>query len=114
MYCSFIVCVHHVLVSFLLESIAIFLGCLYTPGRFSAIVNKRDNFCDFLFAFLHTRILLEKGLKEGIINFLQIYVGRRKKVIFKHNYTAQKGSVYRMKNVAVTNIAPVKIKYGAS
>ena len=32
-----------------------------TPGRFSAIFDKGDNFHDFLFAFLYTNRLL-KGL----------------------------------------------------
>ena len=41
---------------------------LYTLGRFSDIFYKQDKFCDFLFAFLHTRPLLKRGLlkKERI------------------------------------------------
>ena len=34
-----------------------------TLGRFSAIVNKRDNLCDFrFFAFLHTKPILKGSL----------------------------------------------------
>ena len=33
---------------------------LDTPGRFSAIFNMGDNFCDFLFGFLHTNPLLKR------------------------------------------------------
>ena len=35
---------------------------LDTPARFSAIFYKGDNFCGFLFAFLHIKILLKMGL----------------------------------------------------
>ena len=33
-----------------------------TPCRLSVILSKGDNFCDFLFAFLHTKSLLKRGL----------------------------------------------------
>ena len=33
-----------------------------TVRRFCAILYKGDNLCDFLFAFLHTKSLLKKGL----------------------------------------------------
>ena len=41
---------------------------LITLGRISSILYKRDNFCDFLFAFLHTKTLLKWDLllKERI------------------------------------------------
>ena len=37
-------------------------------GRFSMIFCKGDNFCDFLFAFLNTKLFLKRGLlkKERI------------------------------------------------
>ena len=35
---------------------------LDTLGRFSAILYKPDNFCDFLFAFLNTKSLVKSGL----------------------------------------------------
>ena len=35
---------------------------LDTIHRFSAILYKGDNLCDFLFAFLHTKSLLKRGL----------------------------------------------------
>ena len=31
-----------------------------THGRFSAIFYKEDNYCDFLFAFLHTKSVLKR------------------------------------------------------
>ena len=31
-------------------------------GRFSVIFYKGDNFCDILFAFLHIRLFLKRGL----------------------------------------------------
>ena len=46
-----------------------------TLGSFSIIFNKGDNFCVFLFAFLHTKSLLKRGLevdpfqREDKINF---------------------------------------------
>ena len=36
--------------------------CLDTHGRFSLILNKGDNFFDFLFALLHTKALLKRVL----------------------------------------------------
>ena len=41
---------------------------LDTLGRISSILYKRDNFCDFRFAFLHTKTLLKWDLllKERI------------------------------------------------
>ena len=38
------------------------LGGFDALSLFLAIANKGDNFCDFLFAFLHTKSLLKKGL----------------------------------------------------
>ena len=35
---------------------------LYTFGRISASSAKEDNFCDFLFALLHAKPLVEKCL----------------------------------------------------
>ena len=32
-----------------------------TPGRFSAILDKRDNFCAFLFALQYTKLYLKMG-----------------------------------------------------
>ena len=39
-----------------------------TFDKFSAIFDKEDNFCDFLFALMHANPLLKSGLlyKEGI------------------------------------------------
>ena len=41
---------------------------LDTPGRLAAILYKGDNFCGFLFAFLHTNPLLKLGLLK-ILSF---------------------------------------------
>ena len=38
------------------------LNELDTLGRFFAISDKGDNFCDFLFALLHANPLLKRGL----------------------------------------------------
>ena len=35
----------------------------YILGRFTTIYYKSDKFCDFWFAFLHTKTLLKKGSK---------------------------------------------------
>ena len=37
---------------------------LNTHGRLSAIFHKGDHFWDFLFALLHTKPLLKRGLLE--------------------------------------------------
>ena len=38
------------------------LRLLDALGRFSAILDKGDNVCDFLFVFMHTKPLLERCL----------------------------------------------------
>ena len=39
---------------------------IYEPGRLSAISTKVDNFCDILFALLHTKPLLKNKMLKGI------------------------------------------------
>ena len=34
----------------------------YARGRFSGIFQKGDDFCDFLYGFLHTKSLLERDI----------------------------------------------------
>ena len=50
-----------------------FLRGLDTLERFSIIFHKGDNFCNFLFTFLHTRPLLKRGLllkeRKQILSF---------------------------------------------
>ena len=41
-------------------------------GRFTAILYKEDNFCDFLFAFLSTKPLLKKGSTLNGKNLLPV------------------------------------------
>ena len=55
---------------------------LDTLVRFSAIFEKRRMFCDFLFAFLHAKPLLKRGLvyKDRILEFIQKkkpFIGRQ-------------------------------------
>ena len=35
--------------------------------RFSAILYKRENFCDFLFAFLHIKSFLKRGVNSFLL-----------------------------------------------
>ena len=35
--------------------------------RFSAILYKRENFCDFLFAFLHIKSFLKRGINSFLL-----------------------------------------------
>ena len=45
------------------------LNRLDTCGRFSATFYKRDNFCDFLFAFSHTSSLLKMPVGSKFFPF---------------------------------------------
>ena len=53
----------------------------YILSRISTIFHNWDNFCDFLFAFLYTRLSLGKGLDQGeqIITFYSRTLLRCKK-----------------------------------
>ena len=65
-------------------------------GNFSAIFYKGDNFCDFRFAFLHTKSLLQRGLlqRERICSHGEqiLYSKHREQIIsFKSKNVAPMG-----------------------
>ena len=47
-------------------------GARDTLGRFSALIYNGDNFCDFLFASLHSGPFLKRGLPEKEIICSQV------------------------------------------